>query len=281
MSFFKESEGLNIKDGVLLGIGENTDQEIYLPTGVKEIAKNAFKGGGKFTSIILNNDLEIIHEGAFQDNAQLKQAFFFSRNLKRIEKDAFKGCPLRFVEFKSSTKKVWVSKDAFDLENVDTFGGRYELESMKEIDGVFFDYYQKVLLGCRVEKSDEEYRVPSSVISINGQAFYSTRIKHIYLNEGLKRIGHNAFAYSFVEKIEIPSTLEYIGGYAFKCTNIEVIYFPKSIKEFGDEIFKGDFDFGEHSKIKLVVLEGKESEWKNRIKPLLDHDDYFKIKYTK
>ena len=84
------SEGLDIRDGVLYGIGTCTDKEIVVPYGVTEVAKDAFQGAS-IKGILLPDTLKSIGNDAFK-NCQSMAVIHFPNGLEFIGERAFQNC---------------------------------------------------------------------------------------------------------------------------------------------------------------------------------------------
>ena len=62
--------------------------------------------------------------------------------------------------------------------------------------------------------------MPSSLIEIGEDAFWSTGISEVILPDGLKTVGRNAFQYcNALTKLVIPQSVESISGNAFYCSS--------------------------------------------------------------
>lgn len=85
------SKGLDIQDGVLLGLGSCTDSMVVVPDGVTIIGAEAFKDNYTITGILLPNSLTYIGLGAFENCAEL-QLINIPEGVSSIEKNAFKNC---------------------------------------------------------------------------------------------------------------------------------------------------------------------------------------------
>lgn len=91
----KISEGLDIENGIVKGIGTCTDSEIVIPSSfdgvtVTKIDYKAFSYSS-ITSIILPDSVAIIEEKAFYDCSSLEY-IHFGNNLDTIGKQAFTKC---------------------------------------------------------------------------------------------------------------------------------------------------------------------------------------------
>ena len=70
---------------------------------------------------------------------------------------------------------------------------------------------------------------------------YHYEVTKIVFENGVKRIGQNAFRYfKNVTKLEFPRSLESIGPYAFlECTNLVTVNFGSGVKSIGANAFNG------------------------------------------
>ncbi len=70
---------------------------------------------------------------------------------------------------------------------------------------------------------------------------YHYEVTKIIFENGVKRIGKNAFRYfKNVTRLEFPSSLESIGPYAFlECTNLVTVNFGSGVKSIGANAFNG------------------------------------------
>ena len=75
----------------------------------------------------------------------------------------------------------------------------------------------KKIGACCFEKSGlEEIVLPASVKEIGARAFYYCKqLKNVQLNEGLEKLGSNAFTWSAITSVRIPSTLKRIENETF------------------------------------------------------------------
>ncbi|MBQ2825152.1 MAG: leucine-rich repeat protein [Clostridia bacterium] len=81
--------------------------------------------------------------------------------------------------------------------------------------------------------------LPSTVTEIHGGAFHCLNITHIKLNEGLKRIGIQAFSgCTQLESITLPESLESLGDGAFdSCKKLSSINIPEKLTILPDAVF--------------------------------------------
>ena len=90
---------------------------------------------------------------------------------------------------------------------------------------------------------------------IESNAFDASRVSHIKFNEGLKKIGDNAFVDSNeLVEIQLPSTLETIGVDAFKYTSLTNVIIPKNV------ILIGSNAFSSNSNLKTITIKRANSD---------------------
>lgn len=118
------------------------------------------------------------------------------------------------------------------------------------------------------------------VLTIDDNAFNSHGCENITLNEGLQRIGAEAFCNTLIwtaipQKLVIPNSVSYIGTQAFANCNIETLIMPDNIEEIQPSTFKacsidfihlpanlkhvGAYAFASNSLDDLVLPEGLET----------------------
>ena len=85
------SNGLEIEDGVLLGIGACTDSVIVVPNEVTIIGDSAFKNNDDLTGILLPNTLTVIGSSAFENCTSLT-VVNIPEGVQLIDRTAFKNC---------------------------------------------------------------------------------------------------------------------------------------------------------------------------------------------
>ena len=168
-----------------------------------------------------------------------------------------------FVENSDGTLKInkYLGKDT----NV-TIPSEYKGKKVTTIGEYAFCYsFYDELYG----KNIETINLPNSIKAIEKYAFWANHsIKKITLNEGLEKIGENAFEQTKISSITIPSSikeigngafsscydlsqvtlnegLEKIGDSAFKDTKITSINIPSSIKEIGNGAFSSCYDLSQ------------------------------------
>ena len=175
----------------------------------------------------------------------------------------FQDKNFEFVENSDGTLKI--NKYLGNDTNV-TIPSEYKGKKVTTIGEYAFCYsFYDQLYG----KNIETINLPNSIKAIEKYAFLANHsIKKITLNEGLEKIGENAFEKTKISSINIPSSvkeigngafsscydlsqvalnegLEKIGDYAFKDTKITSIDIPSSVKEIGNGAFSSCYDLSQ------------------------------------
>ena len=145
-----------------------------------------------------------------------------------------------FVENSDGTLKI--NKYLGNDTNV-TIPSEYKGKKVTTIGEYAFCYsFYDQLYG----KNIETINLPNSIKAIEKYAFWANHsIKKITLNEGLEKIGENAFEKTKISSINIPSSVKEIGNGAFAGTKITSINIPSSVKEIGSDAFSSCFDLSQ------------------------------------
>lgn len=117
----KKDKGLEIKDGVLIGLGTNTKASIVIPDHVTSIGKNAF-----------NNRYDVIM--GFKN-------ITIPDSVTQISENAFEGCIIEKLTIGKGVEKIDFC--AFDYCRIDKVNYMGNIDTWAEIK--FFDYYSNPL----------------------------------------------------------------------------------------------------------------------------------------
>ncbi|QKX31640.1 leucine-rich repeat protein [Metamycoplasma hominis] len=173
-------------------------KELTLNEGLNSIGEGAFEGTG-VTTIIFPNSLKDVYANAFYYCDNLKE-LTLNEGLNSIGSQAFLGTKISSVTIPSSVTQL-SSKDIFNKDCEITLRNGFE-KINRNITGVL--QYQKSIT------------IPASVKEIEEGAFKDFKnLKEVVLNEGIERIGKNAFKNRNLEVVTIPNSVKEIGTNAF------------------------------------------------------------------
>lgn len=112
-----------------------------------------------------------------------------------------------------------------------------ENSHFKSENGVLFDARMSTLVKYPCGKNEREYAIPSSVKTIDAQAFNGAALENVIMPEGLEVIGHGAFEdCKNLLSADMPQSTNTIEGSAFsncaKLTNVSIPDKVTSVKSF-------------------------------------------------
>lgn len=114
---YGESDFLIMGDGILVSY-KGSASSVNIPSGVKQIGPEVFKGNKKITEVNLPDSVWRICEDAFCDCSNLSSVSG-GMNLEVIEDRAFCGCPLKTVRIVDTVRKIGLG--AFDLSDTSLY----------------------------------------------------------------------------------------------------------------------------------------------------------------
>ncbi|MBE5730686.1 MAG: leucine-rich repeat domain-containing protein [Clostridiales bacterium] len=186
---------------------------VVLPTGLEAIPASAFKDCHSLDAISLPDSLIEVGNSAFESTALTSIDL---KNVQTVGKRAFYGCE-NIISLTIPTSVTEVGKHAFrgceQLAELTTpFLGKNE----KSNEG--FSYMFGYVSSIRKITVTELNNVKKNTFK------GAETVQEIYLNEGVAKIGNNAFRnFGSLMYISLPSTLEEIGSGAFRDLNISEI----------------------------------------------------------
>lgn len=235
-----------------LWLGQKHIKKVVIPSSVRAIGAEAFRGCTELEEIIIPDSVEIIGDYAFRGCTSLKSIdyppmdyipvgafsnctalteFVVPETVKAIGGYAFGSCTsLSSVTLNEGLKQIGYS--AFSKARV---GSGYpcltELVLPESLEYIG-DYAFKSLPLNKIT-------IPANVKEIRSFAFAESKISELTLNEGLEIIGNSAFyCCNSLENIDFPDTVNQIGNYAFAgCENIKSIEIPPLVSEISDAAF--------------------------------------------
>ena len=215
-------------------------ESIELPPTVKTIEQAAFSGCTILRNLKLNEGLESIGKHAFNSDQSLLQITIPS-TVNLIDEYAFAYCnTLRKVTFAGGVKNI-------------NYRAFYNCPSIREVHGKdaaswstmnFYDYSanpisvsHNLYLGGELVT---DLVIPGSVEEVGTYSYNGLQsVKTIKFEDGVKKIGRNAFAYTTeLESIDCGNTLEHFDTSAFEGSGIKELNFSNSVRILGNSAFE-------------------------------------------
>ncbi|WP_413540338.1 leucine-rich repeat domain-containing protein [Metamycoplasma hominis] len=196
----------------------NKDCKIALCNGFEKINRNITRALQYQKSITIPTSVKEIEEGAFEGFKELKEVKL-NEGLKSIGNYAFLG---------TSISSVVLPK------NIVSFGQAMFNSDCNIILDSNITYISRDI--AKAFENSKKVIIPNFVKEIEGGAFWDFKnLKEVVLNEGIERIGSNAFGNSSLEVVTIPNSVKEIGTNAFlagfKYYDYNGKHFVPSLKE--------------------------------------------------
>ena len=201
-------------DGPMCGAFEGSAlEEVALPSTLKRIKHDTFKGCKNLKSVRLPEGLEHIERGAFQ-GAGLERAEI-PASLRSIEQRAFSQCrDLTYARFDKGLEVLGTNEYPQE-EALEKYGGVFE--------------------GSALERAD----LPSTLRRIEHDVFRDCgHLRSIDLPDGLEHIGERCFQESALESVALPRALRTVAESTFyKCESLGEVAFQDGLEEIGPLAF--------------------------------------------
>ncbi len=194
-------------------------EEIVLPSSVKIIEKNAFRGRKQLKKINIPDGVKEIPGGTFAECEKL-ESIYIPASVETIDATAFRTfheCALKAIEVDKDNKNYC------------------------SVNGMLLSKDKTELLLIPGGTRNSGFEIPEGVSKINSRAAYSNMaLTELVFPSSLKTIGKSAFhGCENLERVEFPEGLEIIGKYAFsECKKLGTIVWPKKLRKIGDWAFK-------------------------------------------
>ena len=180
------------------------------------IQSYAFAQCSSIQQIIFPESLEEIHESTFAYCKELSKVQFPKDiKMKIILKDSF---------FNTKIESFYIGKhvDQFDYEflfsssELITIVCHSENKFFTSVDGVLYNKNMTSLLLYPQQKSETNFKIPSSVTTISRLSFFGNK---------------------FIQSVQFPSKLTKIEYKAFSRSSIKTLSFPPQVKILGEKVF--------------------------------------------
>lgn len=263
-------------DGVLTAYN-GSSANIVIPAGVKTIGSLVFKDMAFITSVTLNDDLEVIDKGAFENCTGLREIvipasvtkLFATGSVSTAANVVFAGCSnLTKVTFLHETTAPQISWREFPSKPViivkETAKASFMalrsqtgiVQALIYTDEAQLNWTADLALSLDgktivkyLDGNALSYRIPDTITAIGESAFHGLyALKSIDLNK-VETIGRNAFNTGNLSgTLTIPSTVTEIGNSAFSYCKITSVVIQDAAVVIGDYAFERlpltSFDMG-------------------------------------
>lgn len=224
----------------------SSDTELVIPSklngySVTSIGKEAFSENLYLEHVTTSEGIVSIAENAFYGCESLK-SIVISDGVTSIEDCAFYGCSfLENVTIPESVSSIgnYVFAECTSLKSINVAS---ENTSYSSENGVLYNYDKTALLCYPAGKSETEFTVPESVVSIGICAFDScSSLRSIKIPDSVTSIEEEAFyGCSSLINITIPDGVTSIKDFTFyDCSSLITVTIPESITSIGNSAFKG------------------------------------------
>ena len=248
----------SIGDGVFQGC--TSLRSVTIPDSVTSIGDDAFYGC-YFTSenFVNNSNVELddsskptivdTDAGGFciKDNelVNMRPTYAIGEitipdSVTSISDYAFNDCTsLTSVTIPDSVTSIddWTFSSCTSLTSIEVSGNNKNYSSA---DGVLFNKDKSELITYPAGKTDSEYVIPNSVISIGDSAFENcTSLTSVTIPDSVTSIGRYTFENcTSLTSVTIPNSVTSIGDYAFyNCTSLTSVTIPDSVTSIGSGAF--------------------------------------------
>ena len=221
--------------------GVKLSGKIVLPEKLNVVPNSVFAGCNGITEVILNDNITSIEQSAF-DHCTNLAVINIPETVTKICEYAFDGCsglaevtipngvtnvPRYAFRNCTSLKKLTVSSECTYGRN--SFSGCENIES--------------ITLTCKngIMPNFSTSSTNSSKSFRNTPWYISDAINEIIIEDGVKRIGDNAFRGTHASKINVPTSVKEIGSNAFyNCSKLGEITIPAGTNSIGTSAFSNN-----------------------------------------
>lgn len=174
-------------------------KSLIIEDGIEEIGVGAFRNN-LIEEVIIPDSVKLIGGGAFSNCESLKKVTL-SKNLTKIMSSTFYGCPITEISLPEGI--IEVGMRAFQNADIRT------LVIPKSLIKIGSNAFTN-------NKNLQSLDIPGTVVELGTSAFGYCGLINVKLNEGLQKIGKEAFRYNNIGSVIIPSTVTKMGTDVFK-----------------------------------------------------------------
>ena len=219
--------------------GVKLSGKIVLPEKLNVVPNSVFAGCNGITEVILNDNITSIEQSAF-DHCTNLAVINIPETVTKICEYAFDGC--------SGLAEVTIPNG---VTNVPRYAFRNCTSLKKLTVSSECTYGRKSFSGCEniesITLTCKNGIMPNFGTSISSKSFRNTpwyisdAINEITIEDGVKRIGDNAFRGTHASKINVPTSVKEIGSNAFyNCSKLGEITIPAGTNSIGTSAFSNN-----------------------------------------
>ncbi|MBO5902153.1 MAG: leucine-rich repeat protein [Alistipes sp.] len=204
-----------IKDGVLINILHKGVVTYTIPSEIKVINRELFKGCTSLAKLFITENVTEIGAEAFKDCNNLKSVII-ANSVTTIGKDAFAGCNIEQIVVNAVTGNKIPYGNGLAADKVVAYTGKCASEDGLCLikHGTLIDY---------LHRGTTTYAIPEGVKVISSRVFSGcSSLIEVTIPDSVAEIGAQAFkGCSGISKIRIPAGVTWIGDDAFgECSSL-------------------------------------------------------------
>ena len=230
-------------------------KKMIIPSSVTEIGKGAFSYCYNLEDITIPCGITKIEPYTFIDCWGLK-SLTIPMNIDSVKESAFFEC-INLQSLTIKNKDIVIAVSAFEKNPIVNFYG--SAKGMRSLCGLSFFYdgiYYNILSDSTLSVAGRDIRekeyerainIPSiiefcgkqySVVEICQGAFkFDSKITSVCIDEGVEKIGANAFESSSLVAVTLPNSMKEIGEGAFRGCRISSLFVPDTLNCQKAELF--------------------------------------------
>ena len=231
----------------------NMVDKICIPESVNFIGEEAFRSCQNLKSINIPNRLTRLREGVFSECSSLTN-IILPESLATIDDNSFFNCnSLESIIIPSKVKRIGenVFSGCTNLCSIVVDEGNSCYDSRNNCNAIIETNSNTLVVGCSTTI------IPKNVVKIGNYAFAGSSINEIIIPEGIKEIGNNAFEACDIKQLKLPNGVVKIGSSAFVyCKNLFSITIPNSVELIDNDPPNSFLDvFSSCNSLKFIYIE--------------------------